>query len=298
MKKRALGSSNIHISEISLGCMSLPTNLAEARPILAAAIDAGINYFDTADLYDKGINEEMVGTLLKPNRQDIILATKVGNRWDDHGDGWSWDPSPSHIKNGVKDSLRRLQTDYIDVYQLHGGTMDDPWDEIIDTFEGLKKDGLIREYGISSIRPNVIKRYLPASSAVNVMMQYSLLDRRPEEWFNTIQANGASVVTRGTVAKGLLTSKWREKIGKGYLSYSDNELQETLSSLEMSFEDIHALALAFNLRNATVASTVIGARNVEQLQENIAAYERMDSVGELTGALDLTKAELYMEHRE
>ena len=155
MKKRKLGNSELDISELSLGCMSLPTNINEARPIVEAALDAGITYFDTADLYDKGVNEEIIGTLLKPHRENIILATKVGNRWIEGEDGWTWDPTPSHIKNAVKASLHRLQTDYIDVYQLHGGTIDDPWDEIIDTFEELKKEGLIREYGISSIRPNV-----------------------------------------------------------------------------------------------------------------------------------------------
>ena len=185
MKKRKLGNSELDISEISLGCMSLPTNINEARPIVEAALDAGITYFDTADLYDKGVNEEIIGTLLKPHRENIILATKVGNRWIEGEDGWTWDPTPAHIKNAVKASLHRLQTDYIDVYQLHGGTTSDPWDEIIDTFEELKKEGLIREYGISSIRPNVFVPFLTNSNAVSNMMQFSLLDCRPEEWFAT-----------------------------------------------------------------------------------------------------------------
>lgn len=298
MKKRALGHSQIHISEISLGCMSLPANMEDARPIVKAAIDAGINYFDTADLYDKGLNEEIVGRLLKPYRHDIILATKVGNRWHNNGDTWSWDPSPEHIQNAVKDSLRRLQTDYIDVYQLHGGTIDDPWEEIIDTFNNLKKEGLIREYGISSIRPNVLKRFLPASAAVSVMMQYSLLDRRPEEWFDFTQEQGASVVTRGSVAKGLLTMNWKDKLGKSYLTYSADAVQETLATLEASYEDIHALALAFNLNHRAVASTVIGASNVQQLKENIAAYERIHTIQDLSQALTFTKADLYTEHRD
>ncbi len=123
MKKRKLGNSALDISELSLGCMSLPTNINEARPIVEAALDAGITYFDTADLYDKGVNEEIIGTLLKPHRENIILATKVGNRWIEGEDGWTWDPTPAHIKNAVKASLHRLQTDYIDVYQLHGGTI-------------------------------------------------------------------------------------------------------------------------------------------------------------------------------
>ena len=88
MKQRILGQSTLAISELSLGCMSLPTNLADAQYVIDAALDAGINYFDTADLYNKGVNEEIVGAALKSHRSDIILATKVGNRWQDGVDGW------------------------------------------------------------------------------------------------------------------------------------------------------------------------------------------------------------------
>src|SRR5699024_6403991 len=102
----------------------------------------------------------------------------------------SWDPSKKHIKTAVKQSLQRLHTDYIDLYQLHGGTIDDPIDETIEAFEELKTEGLIREYGISSIRPNVIKQYIEKSSIRSVMMQYNLLDRRPEETMRLLAKHG------------------------------------------------------------------------------------------------------------
>lgn len=86
----------------------------------------------------------------------------------------------------MKESLRRLQTDYIDLYQLHGGTIEDPIDEVIEAFEELKKEGIIRHYGISSIRPNVIREYAQRSNIVSVLMEYSLLNRRPEEWFQLL----------------------------------------------------------------------------------------------------------------
>ena len=139
--------------------MSLSTNKKKAAEIVAMALDAGINYIDTADLYDFGSNEEMIGAILGKRRQDVIVATKVGNRWTEGVEGWHWDASSSYIKEALHASLKRLGTDYIDVYQLHGGTIEDDWDGIIDTFEELKKNGLIREYGISSIRPNVLKRF-------------------------------------------------------------------------------------------------------------------------------------------
>lgn len=142
MKKRQLGTSNLHISEISLGCMSLPPNPAEAEEVIHAAIDAGINYFDTADLYNKGENEKVVGTALKQHRHNIYLASKVGNRWEEGKEGWGWDTSANYINKAVRDSLQRLQTDYLDLYQLHGGTTEDNWEGITDTFESLKKKDL------------------------------------------------------------------------------------------------------------------------------------------------------------
>lgn len=299
MKKRQLGSSDLFISEISLGGMSLSTDKENATTIIDMAIDAGINTIDTADLYDLGVNEELIGSILGKRRQDIILATKVGNRWTEGVDGWRWDASPSYIKEAVRASLKRLNTDYIDVYQLHGGTIEDDWDEIIETFEGLKKEGLIRAYGISSIRPNVLKRFLPASSAKSVMMQYSALDRRPEEWLDFIASEGASVVTRGTVAKGLLTNEWAERARRanGYNNYTAEELHTTLAKLAAHYDDLHALALAFNLKEAAIASTVIGASSRQQLEETLVAYEKAVGITDFQVVKELTKNEQYAEHR-
>ena len=293
MKKRRLGTSSLHISELSLGCMSLPLEKKEATSIIETAIDNGINYFDTADLYNKGLNEALIGDILRPYRHNIVLATKVGNRFTEDRDDWTWDPSRSHIIKSVHDSLKRLQTDYIDVYQLHGGTIEDNFDEIIDTFEQLKKEGYIREYGISSIRPNVFVPF-SKSNAISNMMQYNMLDRSAEEYFDILVENGVSVLTRGTVAKGLLTDDYAKKI-KPYMSYTEEELQTLLSSISSNY-NLHALALAFNLESAAVASAVVGARTTEQLLDTIKAYEQMPKQipNEIKALLKLTK---YKEHR-
>ena len=116
-----------------------------------------LNYFDTADLYNDGENEQIIGSLLKSNRSKIVLATKVGNVRQADG-STKWDASKHHILMAVEASLKRLQTDYIDLYQLHGGMIEDNIDETIEAFELLKSQGKIRFYGISSIRPNVIPR--------------------------------------------------------------------------------------------------------------------------------------------
>ncbi len=293
LKYRKLGNSSLHISEISLGCMSLPLNISEAQGIIEHALDAGINYFDTADLYDKGKNEEMIGQILKPYREKIILATKVGNRFTEGQESWTWDPSRAHILKSVKDSLRRLQIDKIDVYQLHGGTVEDNLDEVIDTFEELKKNGYIREFGISSIRPNVFMPF-SKSSAISNMMQYNLLDRSAEEYFDALHANGMSVVTRGSLAKGLLTNDWANKL-KPYMNYSEEELKNLLPQLSNA-ANLHALALAFNLQHEVIASTVIGASSKAQLKQSIEAYEDMPTDFEQE-IMALLKSDRYQQHR-
>lgn len=296
MKQRILGQSDITISELGLGCMSLPTEKQEASYVLEAALDAGINYFDTADLYARGVNEEIVGDVLKPRRQDIVLATKVGNRWEEGQDGWGWDATPTYIKEAVKKSLQRLQTDYIDVYQLHGGTTADNWPEIINTFEELKRDGFIRAYGISSIRPNVFLPFAENSNAISTMMQFNIFDQRASEWFEALKAQHVSVVTRGSIAKGLLTAEWRERL-QGYMSYEKHALEPILHKLEQQYGDVHAAALAFNLQFEHIASTVIGARTPTQLQTNLKAYEHAQQLENIEEILSLTMQEQYTEHR-
>ncbi len=270
MNYRTLGNTDLKISEISFGCMSLGDNHQENDRIINYAIDGGINFFDTADLYQKGFNEQSVGKAIKSKRKDIILASKVGNVWNDDGQSWHWDASKKHIIQGVEDSLSRLQTDYIDLYQLHGGTIDDPIDETIEAFELLKQQGKIKYYGISSIRPNVIREYVKRSNIVSVMMQYSLLDRRPEETaLELLGSNQISVLARGSLAKGLLAGKPPAP----YLDHTAeavNEMQRELLKIARSEENSYNTALQFTLSNPTVASAVVGLRTMEQLQQILA----------------------------
>ncbi|MFJ7678054.1 aldo/keto reductase [Peribacillus sp. NPDC097264] len=302
MKKRRLGNSDLLVSEIGLGCMSLGTDQKKAAEIVKAALHEGINYFDTADLYDFGVNEEIVGESLKPVRDQVYIATKVGNRWTENKEGWSWDPSGDYIKTAVKDSLKRLGTDYIDLYQLHGGTIEDNLEETIEAFEDLKKEGLIRYYGISSIRPNVIKAFVENSDIDSVMMQYSLLDRRPEEWMPLLENKQVSIIARGPLAKGLLSEKMLNKASEdGYLDYSYQALKDLLPQLKekISGKKLNAVALQYVLSNQCVASAVAGASTVQQLRENCqAANSPSLSKDELDLLKQLTKASKYANHRE
>jgi aryl-alcohol dehydrogenase-like predicted oxidoreductase len=271
MEYRTLGNSELTVSQIGFGCMSLEADHPNNERLLLEALDRGINYFDTADLYQQGKNEATLGRAFKGKRDRILLATKVGNQWRPDGSGWEWNPSTKHLMQAVEQSLKRLQTDYIDLYQLHGGTLEDPIDDIIETFESLKKAGKIRYYGISSIRPNVIREYVNRSSLVSVMMQYSLLDRRPEEkMLSYLHQHGIGVLARGPVAKGLLLSKPPAH----YLNYSleqVKQLQDTLASLSSPAMTPLSAVLQYVWRQEPVCSAVLGIRTDEQLREAIVA---------------------------
>jgi aryl-alcohol dehydrogenase-like predicted oxidoreductase len=280
MKYQKLGRSDLNISEIGLGCMSLPAREEDKTiGIIHRAIELGINYFDTADLYDKGINERILGEALKGKREKVVLATKVGNQWREDGSGWDWNPRKEYILRAAEESLHRLQTDHIDLYQLHGGTIDDPIDETIEAFELLKQEGKIRYYGISSIRPNVIREYVKRSNIVSVMMQYSLADRRPEEeMLNLLQENNVGVLVRGALAQGMLVNK----SAKDYLEHSSGSIAHTASmirSLVNEKRTASQIAIRYVLKHHAVSSAVVGVSRLEQLEE-IAGTSDIDPLDE------------------
>ncbi|MEZ4828551.1 MAG: aldo/keto reductase [Bacteroidia bacterium] len=298
MEYRQLGKSDLNVSVIGLGCMSLGYDHTANAQIIHRAIDLGISYFDTADIYQTGFNEETLGKALKGVRQQVMIASKVGNVPRADGSGLDWNPRKSHILESVRSTLRRLNTDYLDVYQLHGGTIDDPIDETISAFEQLQKEGLIRWYGISSIRPNVIREYVSRSHIVSNMMQYSLLDRRPEEEsLDLLHEHDISVVVRGAVAKGLLAGK----AATAYLGISEKEVRQVqglLRELVVPGRSVAQAAIRFALSHPAVATLALGASNLTQLEENAAAAK---SPALTSDEIDFLRAgapmEIYELHR-
>ncbi|MBA2763008.1 MAG: aldo/keto reductase [Segetibacter sp.] len=298
MNYKQLGKSALEVSEIGFGCMSLKGSQQENERIIDKATELGINFFDTADLYDKGMNEMSIGKALKNKRDRVILATKVGNEWKADGSGWNWNPTKVYILSAVEGSLKRLQTDFIDLYQLHGGTIEDPIDETIEAFETLKQQGKIRYYGISSIRPNVIREYVRRSNIVSVMMQYSLLDRRPEETcLPLLQENNIGVLARGSVAQGLLINK----PAKAYLNYNEEEVNQAANAVGLlSFNQRTAAetALQFTLQNPAVTSAVAGIRTLEQLEEAVKTESSPPlTQNEMHTLQQSVKVNFYNEHR-
>lgn len=259
------------VSVTSFGCMSLQEYGIENDYLIGSAIDNGVNLFDTADLYNKGQNEILLGKALGNNRKNVLVTTKVGNKWRADGSGWDWMPTKDYILEAVNESLKRLNTDYIDLYQLHGGTLDDPHDEIVEAFERLKEIGKIRDYGISSIRPNVIRKYVSYSNIVSVMTQYSLLDRRPEEEvLQLLQDYNIGVLARGTVASGLLAGK----AATPYLDLKVNDVksvQRQLTKIAPVGKTPAETAIRYVTDHPAVTTAVVGIRTSLQLDEMIDA---------------------------
>lgn len=303
MKQNRLGKSDLYVSGIGLGTMSLPQDKKEAIYLIHEAIERGVNLIDTADLYGYGKIETILGEALKGRRSQVVLATKAGNHWEHGKEGWYWDPSKCYIKEAVKGSLKRLKTDYIDLFQLHGGTIEDPIDETIEAFEELKREGVIRAYGISSIRPNVIREYIGKSSIVSVMMQYSILDRRPEESIlGLLEQHDISVIARGPIAQGILSDQGYHKIPKdGYLDHSEQALKNILSNLNEKLSNkrpLSATAIRYVLAAPAVAAVVPGASRLPQLLSNVAAASSPElNDKELEIIRQLSKANVYQNHR-
>ncbi len=303
MHYKLLGRSALRVSVAGFGCMSLGEGGPDTERLIHRAIEWGINFFDTADLYDKGLNEACIGRILQGKRDEVILATKSGNQWRADGTGWDWNPRKEYILQAAEESLRRLRTDRIDLYQLHGGTIGDPIDETIEAFERLQQQGKIRYYGLSSIRPNVIREYIRRSGIVSVMMQYSLADRRPEEsCLGELTAAGIGVLARGTVMKGLLAGKKPVE----YLGHSAAEIAAAAERVRQVADRLGKnvagrpgrIAIRWVLDQEAVTSAVVGVRTMEQLEDAVAAAEE-DRLTENEARVLQTalREQRYEEHR-
>lgn len=295
-----LGQSDLIISRISFGAMSLKSvQENDSVLLLKKAFGLGINFFDTADLYEHGQNEMIVGKAFKDIRNKVIIATKVGNQWRADGSGWDWNPRKDYILKCADESLKRLQTDYIDLYQLHGGMITDDRDEVIAAFEQLKQKGKIRYYGISSIRPNVIRAYLQEKREIqSVMLQYSLADRRPEEEvLDLLQKNNKGVLVRGALAQGLLCGK----PAREYLGHNITAIKKTagaIAAISGPARSIAQTAIQYVLYHPTVTSSVIGVRNEEQLNDAGKVFNTPSlTESEYLFLKESIEANTYTEHR-
>ena len=302
MNYRTLGRSGLKVSEICLGAwINFGGRMADddTFAVLDAAAEAGINFYDTADVYAGGKAEEVMGRWMQnKDRRQIVLATKCrGRMWDGpNGEG----ASRKHIFEALEDSLRRLQTDYIDVYQIHWPDSDTPAEETVRALDDLVRQGKILYFGWSNhdaaqieARAQVSER-LGLNRAVSLQNYYNMLGRGVEESITPrCEAEGIGQIPYSPLAQGLLSDKYLSgeiPAGSRAAGSADFEarLQEALPTLQALAAWAQArdmtlsqLALAWLLHQPTMTAPIIGATSVEQLRENVKSVDFTLSAADL-----------------
>ena len=285
MEKRRIGS--LDVSVVGLGCNNFGGRLdADATAVVVnATLDAGINFFDTADVYGGTKSEEFMGRAFGSRRDEVVLATKFGHKVSDDKKG----ASPSYIVQAVEDSLRRLQTDRIDLYQLHTPDASVPIGDTLEALDKLVKAGKVREIGCSNFSVAQLREAEAAVKSgaarfVSVQNEYSLLKRTPEEdgVLAETEKTGVAVLPYFPLANGLLTGKYRKgqplpegtRVKEGHRDLTDENLAMVESLIAFSEARGHTildLAFSWLLAHPTVASVIAGATKPEQVQANAAA---------------------------
>jgi aryl-alcohol dehydrogenase-like predicted oxidoreductase len=307
MEYRTLGTSGLAVSVAGLGCNNFGMRVDEdkSREVLFAALDAGINFFDTARMYGGGKSEEFMGRILKPRRDEVVLATKFG------GGSKPEDPGGSrqHIMRSVEISLRALDTDHIDLLQLHYPDARTPIDETLSTLDALVQQGKVRYIGCSNFAGWMLAdaawtaRTKGLEPFVSVQNEWSLLNRSLEgEVKVAAEKFGASILPYFPLASGLLTGKVR----RGETPPGDSRLANAWFAsvlTDANFTKIEAVeswakehdrtlvevALSWLASQPVVASVIAGATSAEQVKANAAATKtdltpaEVVEIGELVG---------------
>src|SRR5664279_509999 len=216
MQKRKLGNSNLEVTAIGLGCMGMsfsygpPKDKKEMTDLLRAAVDRGITFFDTAEVYGPFTNEELVGEALAPVRDKVVIATKFG--FDLSGDtrpgAAGLNSRPEHIKEAVEGSLKRLKTDVIDLYYQHRVDPGTPIEDVAGAVKDLIKAGKVKHFGLSEAGAQTIRRAHAVQPVTALQSEYSLWFREHEkEIIPTIEELGIGLVAYSPLGKGFLTGK-------------------------------------------------------------------------------------------
>lgn len=288
METRRVGS--LEVSVVGIGCNNFGGRIDERRTgeVIDAALDAGINFFDTADMYADGKSEELLGRFLGERRSRAIVATKFGNEMPGQGHG----ARPEYIKKAFDASLKRLKTDYVDLYQQHVPDPDVPIAETLGALSELVKAGKVREIGCSNFSAEQMREARGGAERsglarfVSVQNEYSLLHREPEEAvLAECEREGLAFLPFFPLKSGLLTGKYRKgrpipadtRVAK-YERYRTLLTDENLDKVEalIDFAEVRGktlLELAFSwlLAHRAVASVIAGATSREQVRNNAAA---------------------------
>lgn len=310
IEKRVLGKSGIEVTKLGLGLWAIGGDQwgevedRESLDMISAALDLGINLFDTADVYGGGHSEEILGKAMQGRRDKFIVATKIG--W--HGfDGEkvvsAYDTVEKFIA-GVETNLKRLDTDYIDVIQSHIDFREPNMEVFIEGFQKLQSQGKVRAYGVSTSNFEYLQVFNAENRASNLQIDYSILNRTPEkEIFPYTIANDLGVLVRGPLAMGILTGKftpdttfeendfrkrWIENEDEYKVFLNDLEKVEKLKALTNG-RTLAQLAIQFVMAHPAVTAAIPGAKRVSQLEKNVKAAllppltaEEMQLIDEIT----------------
>ena len=292
LKKRVLGKSETDVTEIGMGLWAAggdqwgPTDDQEVLDAIDFALDSGVNFFDTADVYGMGHSEELLGKAMQGRRDRFIVASKIGWRdFDGEQQRTAYDTVDKLIA-GVESNLRRLQTDYLDLIQSHINFRDPTMEIFIEGFQRLQQAGKVRAYGVSTSDFDYLRAFNADGGCATLQVDYSILHRMPEtEILPYCQAHRIGVIVRGALAMGILTGKFsREtRFGEGDFRRSwheDPEQQaiylDDLAKVEAlgplaNGRSLAQLALQFTLDHPAVTTVIPGAKNTRQMQESIQA---------------------------
>ena len=278
-QRRKIGA--LEVSLTGLGCNNFGWRIdaAQSARVVQAALDSGIDFFDTADIYDKGHSEEYLGRALAGRRREAVIATKFGMKFDETRHG----ARPEYVRQAVEDSLRRLGTDYIDLYQLHQPDPSTPIADTLGALGDLVRQGKVREIGCSNFSAQQIRE--AGGRFVSVQNQYNLLHREPEaEVLPECRRSDLAFLPYFPLANGLLTGKYRKgqplppgsrgDAGWGPKVFTEENLDKVERLVQFVATRGHSLLeLAFSWLAAqpTVASVIAGAVSAEQVEANAAA---------------------------
>ncbi len=293
MEYRNLGSSGIKVSELCLGTMTFGrrTDEAESQRIVEMALNAGINFFDTADGYGSGVSEKILGKALKGHRRQAVVATKffnpMGSGPNDSG------MSRVHIMNAIEDSLKRLDMDYVDIYYIHHVDIQTPIEEMLRAMDDLVHQGKVRYIACSNYEAWRLMEALWISDAnhlsrfVCYQPQYSLVVRDIEqELVPLCLYKGVGIVPWAPLASGFLSGKFKpgERTvtgtrsaddwawhGRFFAENADETLQVLLDAAQALEKTPAQVALRWVLEQAGISSVIAGVRTAEQLQDNLGA---------------------------
>jgi aryl-alcohol dehydrogenase-like predicted oxidoreductase len=216
MKKRTLGNNGLEVSEIGLGCMGMSWSYGPAKDkgemitLIHAAVDRGVTFFDTAEVYGPLLNEELLGEALEPYRGSVVIATKFG--WQSNpgdSDRWSMlNSRPEHIKQVAEESLKRLRVDALDLFYQHRVDLEVPIEDVAGAVKDLIQEGKVKNFGLSEVGVQTIRRAHAVQPVAAVQSEYSLFFREPEESvIPALEELGIGFVPFSPLGKGFLTGK-------------------------------------------------------------------------------------------